>query len=238
MKINVLAIGAHPDDVELGASGTLLSMKEQGYSIGIIDMTRGELGTRGSAELRTEEAERSAKILKLDARENLDLSDGFFEENEASLLKLVYAIRKYQPDVVLANAMHDRHPDHGRAGKLISRACFLSGLIKIKTLNEGVEQAKWRPKAVYHYMQDMNLKADFVVDVTAHWKTKMESILAFSSQFYDPSSQEPESPISSKAFMDFLEGRARDIGRNIGVEFGEAFTVDRPIGVKNIMDLQ
>ncbi len=233
MKIDILAIGAHPDDVELAASGTLIKHKKAGYKTGIVDLTQGELGTRGSAALRLQEATNAAEMMKLDCRENLKLKDGFFEVEEAQLLKVVEAIRKYQPNVVFANAIQDRHPDHGRGSELVSRACFLSGLVRIDT-----NQEPWRPNSVYHYIQDRNINPDFVVDISEHWDQKMKSILAYSSQFYNPESDEPNSPISSKEFIQFLESRAREFGRMIGAEFGEGFTTERPVGVNDIFSLK
>lgn len=233
MKLDILAFGAHPDDIELGASGTLYHQIKKGYKVGVVDLTRGELGTRGTPELRTQESEKASTILELAVRENLDLKDGFFEVTEPALLKVIRCIRKYQPEIVFANAIQDRHPDHGRGAQLVSRACFLSGLVKIES-----GQNAWRPKSVYNYVQDRGIKPDFVVDITACWEKKMESIMAYSSQFYDPNSNEPESPISSKEFKDFLEGRAREFGRMIGVEFGEGFTTERPVGVQDVFDLK
>ncbi len=233
MKLDILALGAHPDDVELAAAGSLLKHRDAGKKIGIIDLTRGELGTRGNAELRSIESKNAAEVLGLDARENLNMADGLFEVNQENLLRVVDVIRKYKPEVVLCNATSDRHPDHGRGAELVSRACFLSGLVKIETGNEA-----WRPKATYHYIQDRGMQPNFVVDITPYWKKKMESIMAYSSQFYNPESNEPVSPISSKEFKDFLEGRAREFGRMIGVEFGEGFTTERPIGVPDLLEIR
>lgn len=232
MKLDILAFGAHPDDIELAASGTILKHQKLGKSIGVVDLTHGELGTRGSAELRLKEAALAADILGLSVRKNLGLKDGFFEVEQAQLIEVVKAIRSYQPNVVFANAIRDRHPDHGRGAELVSRACFLSGLVKIDT-----NQEPWRPKAVYHYIQDRAIQPDVVIDISQHWERKMKSILAYSSQFYNPASDEPSSPISSKEFIQFLEGRAREFGRMIGVEYGEGFTTERPIGVNDITTL-
>lgn len=237
MKLDILAIGVHPDDVELSCAGTLLKHIALGKTAGILDLTRGELGTRGSAELRTREANASAKILGLSVREQLTMPDGFFENNEAYQREIIKMIRKYQPEIVLCNAVSDRHPDHGRAAKLAADACFYSGLVKIETELDGAKQAAWRPKAVYHYIQDHYLKPDFVVDITAHFETKMESIMAFSSQFFDPNSKEPETPISSKNFRDYVVAKHAIMGRSINVEYAEGFTVSRAIGVKNLFDL-
>jgi bacillithiol biosynthesis deacetylase BshB1 len=233
MKLDILAFGAHPDDIELAASGTLLHHRGLGQKIGVIDLTQGELGTRGNAALRLQEAEKAAQILGLSARENLGMADGFFEINENNLLKVVEMIRKYRPEVVFANAVSDRHPDHGRGAELVSRACFLSGLVKVET-----NQQPWRPKTFYNYIQDRGLTPNFVVDITPYWPKKLESIMAYSSQFYDPKSKEPASPISSKEFKDFLEARAREYGRMIGVEFGEGFTSERPIGIDSVLNLK
>lgn len=230
IKLDILAFGAHPDDVELSAAGTLAKAKSEGKKIGIIDLTRGELGSRGSAEIRDEEAATAAKILDLDVRENLKMQDGFFDFSKENKIKIIQMLRKYQPDVVLCNAPSDRHPDHGRAAQLVKEACFLSGLLKIETqIENGVLQEKWRPKAVYSYIQDHFLNPTFVVDITAHWEKKLESVLAYKSQFYDPNSQEPETPISSKSFMEHIESRTKQMGRYINVERGEGFISDTPI---------
>lgn len=234
MKLDILAIGVHPDDVELGCSGTILKHIEMGKKVGVLDLTHGELGSRGSGELRLEEAKKSAKILGIVCRENLGLADGFFKNDKESKLKIIEVIRKHQPDVILANSIEDRHPDHGRAAKLVSEACFYSGLIKIETNLNGQKQAAWRPKAVYHYIQDKQLIPDFVVDVSGYVDIKMQSILAYSSQFYNPNSNEPETPISSKTFLDFVKARMQDNGRAISVQYAEAYCVARPIGVDDI----
>ncbi|MBK9744066.1 MAG: bacillithiol biosynthesis deacetylase BshB1 [Saprospiraceae bacterium] len=238
MKVDILAIGVHPDDVELCASGTILKHLDLGYTVAICDLTQGELGTRGSGPLRLQEAEKAKQILGISHRENLGMADGFFQHNEENIKKIAKVIRKYKPEIVLANAVTDRHPDHGRASKLISDACFYAGLVKIETRDdEGLIQSAWRPKAVYHYIQDRNLKADFVVDITQYLDKKIESIMAYSSQFFDPESKEPETPISSKAFIDYMKAKNRAYGRDIGAEYAEAFTVERNIGVKNLFDL-
>ncbi|MBL7811302.1 MAG: bacillithiol biosynthesis deacetylase BshB1 [Bacteroidetes bacterium] len=238
MKTHILAIGAHPDDVELAAGGTLLRHIALGHSVAIADLTRGELGTRGSAELRDAEAAESARIMGVKYRENLGLKDGFFEQDEASLLRLITVIRKYQPEIVLANSISDRHPDHGRGASFAARACFLAGLVKIETLWEGIPQAPHRPKAVYHYIQDRALKPDLVVDISPWFEKKMEAIMAFGSQFYSEGDEGPQTPISSKSFLEFLESRARDFGRYIHAEYGEGFTVERPAGVDDLLDLR
>lgn len=237
MKLDILAFGAHPDDVELSCSGTLLREVAFGKKVGICDLTLGELGTRGSAASRKKEAEHASKILHLSARENLELEDGFFHTDKQSLLRALRVIRKYQPEIVFANAIKDRHPDHGRASSFISEACFLSGLSKIHTSINGVEQHSWRPKAVYHYIQDRHIEPNFVVDITPFFDKKMEAIMAFESQFYKPGANEPETPISSKAFLDFVKARALSMGRLINVQYGEGFTSERPLGVSNLFDL-
>lgn len=237
MKLDILAFAAHPDDIELAASGTISRHIKQGKKIGIIDLTRGELGTRGSAELRDIEAKKSAQILGLSVRHNLDLGDGFFEIAENSLLEVIKMIRLYQPEIVLCNAVSDRHPDHGRGGDLVSRACFLSGLIKINTSFEGAHQLPHRPKAVYRYIQDRWIDPDLVIDITDEMEVKMQSIQAFSSQFYDPNSDEPETPISSKEFMEFVVARSTQFGRIIGCRYGEGFTVEKAIGVNDLTEL-
>jgi bacillithiol biosynthesis deacetylase BshB1 len=237
MKVDILALAAHPDDVEISCSATILKHIALGKKVAIVDLTQGELGTRGSADERLLEAADSAKLLGLTDRVNLGFRDGFFTHDEAHLLAILRMIRKYQPEIVLCNAISDRHPDHGKAGKLIADACFLSGLKKIETSLEGEVQTHWRPKAVYHYIQDYYLKPDFVVDVTGFEKKKIESIKAFKTQFYDPSSAEPKTPISGEDFFEFLLGRMKEYGRPIGVEYAEGFTSSRHVGVNRLDDL-
>jgi len=236
MKIDILAFAAHPDDVELAAAGTLLAHIALGKKVGIIDLTRGELGTRGSAEIRDEEATESSKILGIHARENLRMRDGFFVKDEESLLKVITIIRKYQPEIVLCNSEFDRHVDHGRAADLVHEACFLSGLRKIVTQQDGKPQEAWRPKSTYHYIQDYYTKPDVIFDITPYFNQKNEAIKAFKSQFFNPASNinEPETPISSADFWAFLEGRARQLGRLINVTYAEGFTVKRPVGSKDL----
>jgi bacillithiol biosynthesis deacetylase BshB1 len=236
MKIDILAFAAHPDDVELAAAGTLLAHIALGKKVGIIDLTRGELGTRGSAEIRDEEAIESSKILGIHARENLRMRDGFFVKDEESLLKVITIIRKYQPEIVLCNSEFDRHVDHGRAADLVHEACFLSGLRKIVTQQDGKHQEAWRPKSTYHYIQDYYTKPDIIFDITPYFNQKNEAIKAFKSQFFNPASNinEPETPISSADFWAFLEGRARQLGRLINVTYAEGFTVKRPVGSKDL----
>lgn len=236
-KVDILAIGAHPDDVELSCSGTLMKHIDAGYSVAIVDLTEGELGSRGTVETRYREAADAGSIIGIQNRENIQLKDGFFEETQEQLLKLIVQIRRFQPQIVLANAVSDRHPDHGRGSDFISRACFLSGLLKIETEWKGEKQEKHRPKAVYHYIQDRYIHPHLVVDITEYAERKMKSILAYKTQFYDPNSDAPKTPISGKDFMDFIQSRWRDVGRLAGYEMGEAFTVERAPGVKNLLEL-
>lgn len=237
MKLDILAFGAHPDDVELGCSGTLAKEVHLGKKVGIIDLTRGELGTRGSVEIRNSESAKASEILGIHVRENLDMRDGFFVNDEAHQLKIIQVLRKYQPDIVICNAIDDRHIDHGKGSKLVSDACFLSGLRKIETEWEGSLQDAWRPKAVYHYIQWKNIEPDFVVDISGFMDVKMESILAYGSQFYNPNSEEPTTPIATKNFLDSVKYRAQDLGRIVGVEFAEAYTVERYLAVNSLGDL-
>jgi N-acetylglucosamine malate deacetylase 1 len=237
IHLDLLAIGVHPDDVELSASGTLLRHIAQGKKVGLLDLTRGELGTRGNAQLRTLEALAAAKKMGAIVREQLDLADGFFQHTEANLLKIIPIIRKYRPQIVLANALQDRHPDHGRAAKLVTDACFLSGLVKIETQYEGKIQAPWRPKNIYHYIQDRALPADFVIDISEYMDQKLELIFTFKSQFYDPNSSEPMTPIASKDFVEYVRGRDATYGRLIGVAYAEGYNVARAPGVNDLFDL-
>jgi bacillithiol biosynthesis deacetylase BshB1 len=237
MKLDILAFGAHPDDVELGCAGTILKEIAMGKTVGIVDLTRGELGTRGSADLRDQEAAAAAKILGVSVRENLRFRDGFFVNDEAHQLEVIQMIRKYQPEIVLCNAIEDRHIDHGKGSQLVSDACFLSGLMKIETKLDGQTQQAWRPKLVYHYIQWKDIKPDFVVDITGFTDKKVDSILAYRSQFYDPNSNEPESPITSKNFLESLNYRSRDLGRLVGVDHAEGFTVERYLAVNSLGDL-
>jgi len=237
LQIDLLAVGVHPDDVELSCSGTFLKHVAQGRRCGILDLTKGELGTRGNASLRLQEAAAAAKILGADFRDNLGLADGFFRNDQESLLRLIEKIRHYRPRIVLANAVRDRHPDHGRAAKLISEACFYSGLRRIETEYEGKLQEAWRPAAVYHYIQDRLLEPNFIVDVSPYVEKKMEAIRAFASQFYDPSSSEPVTPISTPEFLEQVKARMATYGRQIGVAYGEGFTAARAPGVNDLFDL-
>lgn len=239
MKLDILVFGAHPDDAELGAGATIAKEVASGKKVGIIDLTRGELGTRGSAEIRDQEAAKAAEILGVVVRENLGFADGFFVNDAQHQLKVIEMIRKYRPEIVLCNAVDDRHIDHAKGSKLVSDACFLSGLKKIDTKLNGDEQQQeqWRPKQVYHYIQWKNLEPDFVVEVSDFMAVKEEAIMAYSSQFFDPNSKEPETPISSRNFTDSVNYRARDLGRLIGVEYGEGFTAERYVAVKSLDSL-
>lgn len=238
MKLDILAIGAHPDDVELGCGGTIAKEAANGKKVGVLDLTRGELGTRGSAETRDVEAANSSKILGLSVRENLRFFDGFFVNDKAHQIEIIKILRKYQPEIVLCNAIDDRHIDHGKASKLASDACFLSGLVKIETRLEGELQKPWRPKQVYHYIQWKNIEPDIVVDITGFIDQKMEAVLAYKTQFFNASSKEPQTPISSKNFTDSVIYRARDLGRLVGVEHAEGFTVERTAAVDTLFDLK
>ncbi|WP_198295247.1 MULTISPECIES: bacillithiol biosynthesis deacetylase BshB1 [unclassified Winogradskyella] len=238
MKLDILAIGAHPDDVELGCGGTVAKEVSNGKKVGILDLTRGELGTRGTAETRDEEASNAAQILGVIVRENIAFADGFFTNDKKHQLEIIKVIRKYQPEIVLCNAVDDRHIDHGKGSKLVSDACFLSGLIKVETQVDGKKQSPWRPKTVYHYIQWKELKPDIVVDISGFMDKKMDSVFAYKTQFYNPDSSEPETPISSKNFSDSIEYRARNIGRIIGVEYAEGYTVERYPAVESLFDLK
>lgn len=234
MKLDVLVMAAHPDDAELSCSGTIISLIQKGKKVGIVDFTRGELGTRGTPEIRLAESEAATKIMGLHARENLGIRDGFFRNDEETQLKLIQVIRKYQPDVVLANALEDRHPDHGKGAQLAIDACFLSGLRQIKTKVDNQEQGAWRPRNVYHYIQDRYLEPDFVYDITPHWDQKEAAIRAFKSQFFDPNSTEPASYISSPEFLNFIKARSMEMGHKIGVVYGEGFQSQKTIELREL----
>lgn len=238
MKLDILAFGAHPDDVELSASGTIAKEVSLGKKVGIVDLTRGELGSRGSAEIRDEEALKAAEILGISIRENLRFRDGFFVNDEKHQMEIIKMIRKYKPEIVLCNAIDDRHIDHGKGSKLVSDACFLSGLIKIETELDGQKQEVWRPKQVYHYIQWKNIEPDFVVDITGFMDKKVDSILAYSSQFYMADSKEPITPIATKNFLDSVTYRSQDLGRIVGVDFAEGYTVERYLAVNSLSDLK
>lgn len=237
MKLDILAMGAHPDDVELGCGGTLAKEIANGKTVGVLDLTRGELGTRGSAEIRDREAAHAAEILNLAVRENLGFRDGFFINDEAHQLEIIKIIRKYRPDIVLTNALEDRHTDHGKAGKLTSTACFLSGLRRIETTLEGKTQEAWRPKHVLHYIQWRDLKPDLVIDITGFMDKKMEAVKAYKSQFYDPNSKEPMTPISNNNFFQSVEYRALNMGRLIFKEYGEGFNTQNIPALNSVFDL-
>ncbi|MCA0154231.1 bacillithiol biosynthesis deacetylase BshB1 [Winogradskyella vincentii] len=239
MKLDILAIGAHPDDVELGCGATLAKEVSNGKKIGIIDLTRGELGTRGTAETRDEESFNAAKILGVKSRYNMQFADGFFVNDKLHQLELIKMIRFYRPEIVICNAIEDRHIDHAKGSKLVSDSCFLSGLRKIDTFNkDNTAQDAWRPKAVYHYIQWQDLEPDIVVDVSGYMDKKMEAVLAYKTQFYDPNNNEPETPISSKNFTDSIKYRARNLGRLVGAEYGEGFTAERYPAVESLFDLK
>ncbi len=237
MKLDILAFGAHPDDVELGCAGTLAKEVSLGKSVGIIDLTQGELGTRGSAEIRFQEATNAAQILGVTVRENLKMRDGFFVNDETHQLQVIKMIRKYRPEIVLCNAVDDRHIDHAKGSKLISDSCFLAGLQKVETVFEGNIQAAWRPKLVYHYIQWKSIEPDFVVDITGFMDRKMEAIMAYDSQFYNPNTNEPVTPIATKNFLESIKYRSQDLGRLIGTDFAEGFTVERYMAVSSLGDL-
>lgn len=238
LKLDILVLPAHPDDAELGCAGTILKEIASGKSVGIVELTRGELGTRGSAEIRDLEAARSAEILGLSVRENLSLPDGFFENTKEYQLKVIQAIRKFRPEIIITNAYHDRHPDHGRASQLVEASAFLSGLRKIETYHDGQLQEAWRPKLILHFIQDNYIKPDILIDVTNYWAKKIESIRAFGSQFFNPQwENEPETYISSQGFIAIIEGRAKEFGKSIGAKYAEGFTSTKLLGVNNLSDL-
>jgi len=239
LKLDILVLPVHPDDAELGCAGTVLKEVANGKKVGIVDLTRGELGTRGSAEIRDQEAAAAAKILGLTVRDNLALPDGFFENTRNYQLKVIEVIRRYQPGIIITNAYHDRHPDHGRANELVESAAFLSGLRKIETSDNGQAQEAWRPKLVLHFIQDNYIKPDILVDVTDHWDKKIESVRAYGSQFFNPEWQdEPQTYISSPEFVQVVEARAREFGKSIGVKFAEGFTSRKILGVDSLFDLR
>lgn len=233
MKVDILAIGAHPDDVELGCGGTLAKLISEGKKVAIVDLTQGELGTRGTNVTRAQEAASASEILGISARENLKMKDGFILNSEEYQIQIVKMIRKHQPEIVLANAVDDRHPDHAKAAKLVSDACFLSGLMKIETELDGEHQKQWRPKQVFHYIQWKHITPDFVIDISNFMEKKIEACLAYKTQFYDPNSNEPMTPIATKDFLESLTYRAQDLGRLSGVEFAEGFTTEKLLAFKN-----
>jgi bacillithiol biosynthesis deacetylase BshB1 len=233
MKLDILAFGVHPDDVELGCAGTIMAAIDQGKKVGIVDLTRGELGTRGTPTTRTQEAEAAAKIMGVDVRENLDMADGFLANDEAHQRKIIALIRKYQPDIILANAPEDRHPDHGRSAKLVSDAAFLSGLRKVETMHEGITQNAWRPAYTFHYIQDRFIQPSFVIDITAYMERKMEAVLAYGTQFTNADTSEPQTYISSPQFLETVKARALMLGKRIGVGYAEGYITEKIIGFSN-----
>jgi N-acetylglucosamine malate deacetylase 1 len=240
MKLDILAIGVHPDDVELGCSGTLIAEIRKGKKVGIVDLTQGELGTRGTIETRYEEAAAAAKIMGIDVRENLKMRDGFFENDENHKMKLITTIRKYQPEIIIGNVLHDRHPDHGRAGKLISESCFLSGLAKIRSLDgKGKEQEKWRPRYFFQYIQDWYHEPDFLIDITDVFDLRMQAIEAYTTQFHKQGSgmEGPQTYISNPEFLETIIGRARIFGKRIGVKYAEGFLTEKKLGIKGMDSL-
>jgi len=237
MKLEILVLAAHPDDAELGCGGTIIKHVKAGHKVGVVDFTRGELGTRGTPETRDAEAAAASKILGLSVRENLGIPDGFFENTKEYQLAVVRAIRKYQPSIVISNARYDRHPDHGRGSDLAYESCFLSGLAKVETESAGKPQQPWRPKALYQYIQSQFITPDFVVDISETWDTKLQAIKAYKTQFYDPASTEPETYISNPGFLNLLEARSIEMGHAIGVKHGEGFTSRSWIGIKSLFDI-
>ncbi len=238
MKLDVLAIGAHPDDVELGCSGTLINEIKKGKKVGILDLTQGELGTRGTIETRYAEAAAAANIMGITVRENLKMRDGFFKNDEEHQMQLIKALRKYQPEIVIGNIIEDRHPDHGRAGWLIYDACFFSGLHQVKTFDDDKkEQEKWRPKMLLHYIQDRFYEPDIILDISYVWEQRMETIRAYKTQFYSADSNEPQSYLSNPEFIEALASRARLLGKRIGVKYGEGFVSKKSIGINGLDSL-
>ena len=232
-KLDILAFGAHPDDVELGCAGTLLGAIAEGKKVGVIDLTKGELGTRGTTSQRLKEAQLASEVLGLTVRENLGMADGFFKNNKEHQFAIIETIRRFQPSIIFCNAPEDRHPDHGRAANLVEEAAFLSGLVKIQTVNNGLPQEAWRPTQVFHYIQSRSLTPNFVVDISGYMEKKMESIMAYSSQFFDPNSSEPATFISSNSFLEFIKGRAKELGQQIGVQYAEGFISEKMIGIQS-----
>ena len=237
MKLDILAISAHPDDIELSCSGTLLAHHTMGYKTGILDLTEGEMSTRGTPEIRRKESAKASEIMKISIRENLGLSDAKFDLSFENQLRVIKVLRKYRPEIILANAPYDRHPDHVRAAQLIEEAVFKSGLVKIKTEDEKGSQSPWRPKKVYHYIQSVSLEPDFICDISAHMEQKMAAIRVFKSQFFDPNSNEPDTYISNPDFLKLIEARSREWGHRIGVSYGEGFVQRQSLGVKSLFDL-
>lgn len=233
MKLDILAFGVHPDDVELGCAGTIMAAIDQGKKVGIVDLTRGELGTRGTPATRTQEAAAAANIMGVSIRENLNMADGFFANDEAHQRKIISIIRKYKPDIILANAPEDRHPDHGRSAKLVSDAAFLSGLRKVESMLDGVAQEVWRPAYTFHYIQDRFIQPSFVIDITKYMDRKIEAVLAYSTQFNSPDNSEPQTYISSPQFLETVKARALMLGKRIGVGYAEGYITEKIIGFSN-----
>jgi bacillithiol biosynthesis deacetylase BshB1 len=233
MKADILAFGVHPDDVELGCSGTIIASIAQGKKVAVVDLTRGELGTRGTAETRKTEAENAAKVMGVHARENLNMADGFFQDDEAHIKKVITVIRKYQPEIVLCNAPEDRHPDHGRSSKLVSDAAFFSGLRKIETVLNNEVQKDWRPNYVFHYIQDRYLKPDFLFDISDYYEQKIKAVLSYTTQFNSTDTSEPQTYISTPDFIDVIKARALMFGKRIGVKYAEGYLTTKMIGVKS-----
>lgn len=234
MELDIVAFGAHPDDVELACAGTLVVSKQNHKKVGIVDLTRGQLGTRGTPELREKEATEAARILGVDVRVNLGMEDGFFQNDEDHQMEVIKVIRHLRPKIILANALADRHPDHGKAGRLVADAAFLAGLQKIQTVYQEIPQEAWRPSLVLHYVQDYYIKPNIVIDITRQFDRKMEAIKAYKSQFFNPDSTEPATPISGEEFFDVVRARALGMGRYIKAELGEGFISERPLGVEHL----
>lgn len=238
MKLDLLVLAVHPDDAELGCSGTIIKHIAQGKKVGIIDFTKGELGTRGTVETREEESRNASNIMGIHARENIGIRDGFFKNDEAHQLKVIEMIRKYQPEIILTNALYDRHPDHGRASELANDAVFLSGLRRIETMMNGEAQQPWKPRLTLQYIQDTYIKPDIIVDISEQMEQKLDAIRAFKTQFDSPSEDEPQTYISTPAFLQSVIARAREMGKNIGAEYGEGFTSRKLLGVDSLFDLR
>lgn len=232
-KLDILAFGVHPDDVELGCAGTILASIDQGKTVGIVDLTKGELGTRGTVATRKQEAEDAAKVLKVVVRVNLEMADGFFQNDENNQRKIIEIVRKYKPEIILCNAPEDRHPDHGRSAAMVEQAAFLSGLRKIVTHSNGNMQDAWRPKYVFHYLQDRFLEPNFVFDISDHIEKKFESIMCYTTQFYNPALNEPDTYISNPDFIDAIRARARMLGKRIGVKYAEGYITKKDIGIQS-----
>lgn len=238
MKLDILAFGAHPDDVEISMGGTLLRYISEGKKVGIVDLTEGELGTRGTVESRYAEAEAASKFMNIETRMNLQMKDGFFQHNDENLFKIIEQIRRFKPEIVFANSISDRHPDHRKGAKLVAEAAYLSGLIKINSTWQGNTQEAHRPRLVFHYIQDYLIPPTIVFDVSPFINKKLDAIKCYKSQFYDPDSNEPSTPISGEDFFEFLKGRMKEFGRPIGVEYAEGFTSEKIIGVSDIFKLR